>query len=153
MLHIASHSFGQESSAMKKLSLALATAFLFVGQSQASIVLEFFQGTSVNDTTLSLTPFPNDTVTLVPGGALQFWQGALHQTPPRNILDDNNGLVTFNFLAVYGPGQTGNWVVPATFPGGAGTVPVCGIANPAYTLGRAYRTGTYGNMPGGNETT
>src|SRR5262249_49428037 len=138
MLHIASHSFGQESSAMKKLSLALATAFLFVGQSQAAIVLEFFQGTSVNDTTLSLTPFPNDTVTLVPGGPRQFVQVALHQTAPTAVLTATDGLAQYLLQGDYGPNQMGNWVLPSNPPGGF--TPVCNVADSnAYSLVRQYR--------------
>src|SRR5262245_44763565 len=124
---------------MKKLSLALLAVLLFVGQSQAGIVLEFFQGTSVNDTTLSLTPFPNNTVTLVPGGPMQFVQVAMLQTAPTAILNDLNGLAAYRILGVYGPNQTGNWVVPATVPGGNGTLPLCNVADPTYTLDRAYR--------------
>src|SRR5262249_45482246 len=139
------------STAMKKLSLALATALLFVDQSRASIVLEFFQGTSVNDTTLSLTPFPNNTVALVPGGPVQFVEVAMHQTAPTNILTPTNGLAIYLIQGVYGPNQPGNWVVPATVSGG--TAPIVNNLGYGYDLIRSYRTGPDGSMPGGNEGT
>src|SRR5262245_11567387 len=136
---------------MKKLSLALATAVLFVGQSHASIVLEFFQGTSVNDTTLSLTPFPNNTVTLVPGGSRVFVQVAMHETAPTTLLDaSNGGLDPSAVQGVFGSNQPGNWVVPATTPGGSGTLPACDT--PYSYVFRAYLTGPNGSMGGGNET-
>src|SRR5262245_28766712 len=125
---------------MKKLSLALATTLLFVGQSRAAIVLEFFQGTSVNDTTLSLTPFPSNTVTLVPGGPMQFVQVAMHQTAPTSVLTPNNGLYFYYVQGVYGLNQPGNWIVPATVPGG--TAPLVDTwAAYGHSVFRSYRTG------------
>ena len=138
---------------MKKLSLALVATLFFVCQSQSAIVLEFFQGTSVNDTTLSLTPYPNDTVTLVAGGSMQFVQVAMHQTAPTTVLDANNGLAAWLIQGQYGPNQMGNWVVPATVPGGVGTTPVCNVSDPnTYTSIRAY-PGSCDSCSGRNETT
>src|SRR5262249_20181665 len=132
--------------------LTLVTAFLFVGQSRAAIVLEFFQGTSVNDTTLSLTPFSNNTVTLVPGGPTQFVQVAMHQTAPTNILTPTNGVNPFLIQGVSGPREPGNWVVPE-FVFGSQHVPICNVADTTYSLVHAYRTGVNGSMSGGTETT
>src|SRR5262249_6234106 len=126
----------------------------------------FFQGTSVNDTTLSLTPFPNDPVTGQPTVNIAmcngfqmnaFVQVALHQTGPTSILTANNGLAAYLIQGVFGSSGAGgspdpNYRVPATVAGG--TSPVCNVADPGiYSLVRSYRLGPNGSMPGGNENT
>lgn len=133
---------------------ALLVGLFAAAPARAAIILEFFQGTGVNDTVLSLTPFPNDTVTLVPGGPRQFVQVAMHQTAPTNLLTPDDGLSDFFIQGDYGPNQMGNWVVPSTGGPPNGTIPLCHVADPLnYSLVRAYRTGPGGINPGGTEST
>jgi len=141
-----------------RIALALAFGVFAVGPAHASLVLEFFVGATVNDPTLSFTPFPNDPITGLPTvplpnpGSTAFVQVALHQTGATNVLSASNGLAAYLIQGVYGPQQPGNWVVPATVAGG--TIPVCNVADPnTYSLVRAYRTGPNGIMSGGNEDT
>jgi len=144
----------------KHIALALLIAFSFVGPARAGITLEFFQGTSQNDTTLSLLPFGPDpgtglpTVFLPDPSSTAFVQVALHQTAPTTLLDNGNGLAAFLIQGLYGPGQPGNYTVPATVPGGGGTLPVVNVADTnSFTLVRNYRMGAGGLFPGGTEAT
>src|SRR5262249_15969230 len=132
----------------------------------AGIVLEFFQGTSVNDSTLSFMPFPTDPVTGQPtvifpavAGQFAFVQVALHQTGSTNVLNSGDGLAPYLIQGVFGyngaagTGPDPSYRVPATIPG-TGTSPICYVSDPGtYSLLRAYRIGPNGNMPGGNEST
>jgi len=148
---------------MRKLwIIAAVIAGIFTAvPAQAAITLEFFVGTTLNDGTLSTTAFPNDPVTGLPTvalptpGSTAFIQVAMHQTG-GTPMDASNGLAAFLMQAVYGSGQAGQFVVPATVVGGSGTLPVVDVNgnNPGiYSLVRAYRIGPGGNMNGGNETT
>jgi len=141
-----------------KFALVLAIGVFAAGQARAGIVLEFFQGTNQNDTTLSLVPFPNDPVTgqptvqLCEGMTQAFVQVALHQTGSTTVINPDNGLAAYLIQGVYGPGQPGLWVVPGVTA--TSTIPVCNVADPSvYSLLRSFRTGPGGNMSGGNQNT
>lgn len=147
-----------------KFALALALGVSAAGSAHAGLVLEFFVGTSQNDSTLSFVPFPNNPltghpmVTLGSPGQSAFVQLALHQTGSTNVLNANDGLAAYLIQGVFGPngaagiGPDPAYRVPATLAGG--TTPVCNVSDPGtYSLVRAYRTGPNGSMSGGNENT
>src|SRR5262245_33500593 len=99
------------------------------GPIRAGIVLEFFQGASVNDTTLSLTPFPNNTVTLVPGGPVAFVQMAYHQIPAAGgPIATGNGLFEFSVQAAYPAGFQSTALIAGLTP--TSNLPVYGMGIP-----------------------
>jgi hypothetical protein len=109
---------------------------LSAAAAQGALVLEFFAGTSVNDTVINLGS-PLSAVN-VPAGGSAFVQVVLRQTAPTNLLDATDGLSAYLVQANYGPGQAGVYRVPATVSGG--TTPQVNVANPGvYSLVRAFR--------------
>ncbi len=132
----------------------LVICALAVGVAQAGIGLEFFVGTSQNDTTISGVSFPGGAMTLTQGGAPGFIQVVLRQTAPTTLLDANDGLAAYLTQGVYGANQPNTFIVPATNGLPTGTTPVVNVANPGtYSLVRSYRTGVNGSSPGGTAAT
>jgi hypothetical protein len=130
------------------------------GLARGGISLEFYRGTSQNDTTLNLAQPINAgnplIVNPIPGptsgaGIDAFVQVALRQTAPTTLLDAGDGLAAFLVQGVFD--GSGSYFIPAT-SGVAGTVPIVNVANQGtYSLVRSYRTGPGGNTAGGNQTT
>src|SRR5262249_19445159 len=125
---------------------------------QAGLVLEFFEGTASNNSTLSGIPFPNDFITGLPTvelpniGSTAFVQVALHQTAGTTILNSNNGLAAWFFQATYDAAtQPGNWIVPGITA--TSTLPNAGIADTNYSPVKTFRIGPGGSMNGGTQDT
>src|SRR5262249_34612169 len=99
-----------------------------------------------------------NTLTMTVGGPDAFVQVALHQTPAGGgPLSASDGLAAYLLQGVYDasvPGwNPGVFNIPATVPGGTGTLPSANLADMTYSLVRTYRTGSGGSMNGGNEST
>ncbi len=141
---------------MRKLPfLTAALAYsLTIAVAHAGIALEFFVGTSQNDTTISLVPFPGGTMTLTQGGGPGFIQVVMRQTAPTTLLDATDGLAAYLKQGVFGANQANTFIVPATNGLPTGTTPVVNVADPGtYSLVRSYRTGVNGSTAGGTAAT
>ena len=135
-----------------RIGFLILVAILGSGSiARGGITLEFFQGTSINDTFLSLNPWPGGVVSLAAGGSA-FVQVALHQTAPTSLLEPSDGLGAYLIQGNYAAGSPCVFRMPATVAGGS--IPRCSVADTGnYSTVRGYRTGTNGSQSGGNEST
>src|ERR1051325_1570732 len=119
---------------------------------RAGMVLEFFTGTSVNDTIITVAN-PLTPVTLHPGES-SFVQVVMRQTNPTALFDGADGLAAYLVQGIYGSGQAGVFIVPASNGFPTGTSPKVNVAySPPYSLVRSYRTGVNGSSTGGTAAT